>query len=806
MCSESRVVLEEREAEPLQGSNYYVGTSVSRLDSAMKLTGKTKYTKDLKIPGMLYAKIKRCPYPHARIKAIDTSGLSDISGIRAVITGKDFPPVLGEDCPPLAIDEVLYAEQGVVAVAADSQILAEQAVAVIDVDYEELEAILDAKEAMGSGGSPPRIIVSHPGEQGEPNLGRYIRVRYGNAEEHLSSSNGENIIVENTYRTAAETHFQLEPMSFLAQPDVDGGLTIWGTSAGAHKMQVELSRYLGMDPHLIRAKVPFLGGWFGSKNENHVAAVCAKLALKTGRAVKLELSREENITATGIRHPTEITIKDSVNRITGKILARQIRAVYDGGAYSAHSNQTLSNAVLTAVCVYDIPNLALDVYRVYTNRAPGVSKRSPMVVQMAWAVECQMDAIASKMKINPVEMRQKHLLKNGQLNAIGEPMESICYDRCLLEVAKSMRFGDLRKPVDSSRSVWRRGKGIALTGKYATTGVFQASVRLRETGKVEVYADIVENGQGILTGIAQLVATEFGISPDDVIIASMGTADSESSGISRGASGSTQLVDVGKSLLIACNEVKKKIVTRASLVLDADPEELVVKGGKLFSKNNSGKSIRISDLFSKTNMFGHLNTFYFDPSEEFSGHGTVFLKTGKFDPDTGRAVGGRMSAYYIGACQGVDLAVNIETGQVRVDRIVAAADIGRAINPELVKGQLIGSVSMGVSATLYEELIISNGVVSNANLADYKIQTALDSVGKVETILIEEKYEEGPFGAKSAGEASIVPTAPAIRNAIHDATGVWINDLPITREKILLALENVRTDEPKKEVSFGELT
>ena len=804
MSSESRVVLEE-EAQPLQGSNYYVGTSVSRLDSAMKLTGKTKYTKDLKIPGMLHAKIKRCPYPHARIKAIDTSGIPGIPGIRAVITGKDFPSLIGEDCPPLAADEVLYAEQCVVAVAGDSRILAEQAVAVIEVDYQELEAILDAKLAMSSSDSPPRVIVSHPGEEGAPNLGRHIRVRYGNAEEHLASSSGENTIVENTYRTAAETHFQLEPMSFLAQPDVDGGLTIWGTSAGAHKMQIELSRYLGMDPHLIRAKVPFLGGWFGSKNENHVAAVCAKLALETGRAVKLELSREENITATGIRHPTEITIKDSVSRVTGKILARQIRAVYDGGAYSAHSNQTLSNAVLTAVCVYDIPNLALDAYRVYTNRTPGVSKRSPMVVQMAWAVECQMDAIASKMEINPVELRQRHLLKNGQLNAIGEPMESICYDRCLLEVAKSMRFGDFRKQVDLSESVWRRGKGIALTGKYATTGVFQASVRLRETGKVEVYADIVENGQGILTGIAQLVATEFGIPPEDVIIAK-GTADSESSGISRGASGSTQLVDVGKSLVIACNEAKKKIVARASVVLDVNPEELAVKGGKVSSKNDSGKSIRISDLFSKTNMFGHLNTFYFDPSEEFSGHGTVFLKTGKFDPATGRAVGGRMSAYYIGACQGVDLAVNIETGQVRVDRIVAAADIGRAINPELVKGQLIGSVSMGVSATLFEELIISNGVVSNANLADYKIQTALDSVGKVETILIEEKYEEGPFGAKSAGEASIVPTAPAIRNAIHDAIGVWINDLPITREKILLALESSPTGAPKKEVLSGGLT
>lgn len=789
MSSSNSVIFDEgRNAEPLLATQNYIGSSIPRLDSMIKSTGKAKYTKDLRSPGMLYAKVKRCPYPHAKIVRIDTSRLCDIAGIRAVITGRDFPMIMGEDSPPLAAEEVLHAGQGVLAVAADTLQLAERAIDAVEVDYEELDAVLDPEQAIGQETSSPKVVINHPGEEGAPNIGRHIRVKRGDAEHYFSTANEGYFVVENTYTTSAETHFQMEPMSFMVQPDLDGGLTVWGTSAGAHKLKIEVARYLGTDPHLVRAKVPFLGGWFGSKNENHVAAICAMLALKSGKTVKLELSREENITSTGVRHPTKITVKDSVDRNNGRILARKIRAIYDGGAYGAHGNQTLSNAVLTSICVYDIPNLSIDVFRVYTNHVPGVSKRSPMVVQMAWAVECQMDVIASKLGLNPVEFRQRHLLRKGELNAIGERMEGICYDRCLLEAAKSIGFGKGVAGGVSNKGVWRKGKGIAVTGKYATTGVFQASISVKETGKVEVIADLVENGQGILTGITQLVATEFGIPTSEVMISSFGTADSQSTGVSRGASGSTQLVDVGKALQIACNEAKRKITKRASVVLGVDQKDLIVQGGKVISKNPD-KSLNISDLYSKTKMFGHLNDFYFDQFEDFTGSGTVLLKTGRFDPITGQAIGGRMSAYYIGASQGVDLSVNIETGEVRLDRIVAVADVGKAINPELIRGQLLGSVSMGASAALFEELIISNGVVNNANLADYKIQSALDAIGTVDTIMLEERYEDGPFGAKSVGEASIVPTAPAIRNAIHDAVGVWINDLPMTRERVLLALE-----------------
>ncbi len=681
--------------------------------------------------------------------------------------------------------------------AADTLELAERAVDAVEVGYEELESVFDVEEALGSSSSP-RVVIRHPGEEAQPpNVGRYIRVRQGDVQDAFRKA---SLTVENTYHTALETHFQLEPLSFLAQPDPDGGLTIWGTSSGPHKMQVELSRYLGIDQRMIRAKVPFLGGWFGSKDENHIASVCAKLALKTGRAVKLELSREECVSASGVRHPAKITIKDGIDE-SGRIVARYIRAIYDGGAFGAMGNQTLGNAVLTAQCVYDIRDLSMDVYRVYTNHVPGTPKRSPMVVQMAWAVECQMDAIASRLGIEPVEFRQRHLLRNGQTNAVGELMDGICYERCLLEVARRINHERKESEVSGGKRIspWKRGWGIAVTGKYATSGVFQGSVSLTGDGKVEVRADLVENGQGIFTGIAQLIATEFGIPITDVIILpfASGASDSTTSGISRGASGSTQLVDVGGALLQACDEVKRKVAERASDLLGVNPEEVEVSGGFARVKEDAlRKSIPISSLFTKANMFGHLNTFMFDQSGGFVGNGTVFLKTGKFDPMTGVAVGGRMSAYYVSAAQAVEVAVNTETGRVRVEQVVAASDVGTAVNPELVRGQIVGSVAMGVSAALFEELVLSNGRIENSSLADYKVMTSSDAIGDVSVIMLEdEKYEHGPYGAKSVGEASIVPTAPAIRNAIHDAIGVWINDLPMTPERVLEALEKKRQNE-----------
>ena len=314
-------------------------------------------------------------------------------------------------------------------------------------------------------------------------------------------------------------------------------------------------------------------------------------------------------------------------------------------------------------------------------------------------------------------------------------------------------------------------------------------VRVKNSGKVEVQADVVENGQGIFTGIAQIVAEEFGISLEDVIVLPLlYGSDSLATGLAGGAAASRQLMYTGRALQQACAEAKRRIAQEASKILGAPPEGIDVKEKKAFVIEKPELSVLIQDLFKKVQlMSSRLMAAPYLPGGDFVGYGTYHKKTGELDSETGMAKGGAVSPFYVTVAQAAEVAVNTETGQLKVRKVVAAMDVGKAVNPRAVRYQIYGSVMMGVSATLGEELQISEGRVANASLADYKVLTALD-VPVIEPIILETPHESGPFGAKSAGEPSILPTAPAIRNAVHDAVGIWIDDLPITSEKILQKL------------------
>ena len=761
-----------------------VGASIPRIDSLQKVRGSVIYPTDIQIQGMLYAKIKRCAMPHARIKLVDVSRAESIDGTKAAISGRDFPVLNSLATPPLARGEVLYAGQGVAAVASTDSSSLERAIEAIEVEYDELHAVLDPEDAMLD-----HILVR--ASEGKSNIGAHLKVRKGDADGTFKSAHR---IIESDYSTALETHFQLEPLTFVARPDPDGGVTIWCTSSGSHRIQFSLSQYLQVDPHLIRVKIPLVGGWFGQREEAHVAAVCCRLALKSQRPVKLELTREETISTTGVRHPSKIHVRDALTK-EGRISAREIRAVYDGGAYGGSS--LIRNSILAAVSVYDIPALKMDVFRVFTNRVPGVSKRAPIGTQMIWAIESHTEYAASSLGRDPVKFRLEHLLREGEENAIGENMSDISHDRCLIEVARDLGWNSKEgKNFESYNGIagpWRRGRGVAVGAKWSPMGVpVQVSVRIRETGKVEVSADLIEVGQGTYTSIVQMAADELGLSLSDVILLPfVNGSDSSSSGFATGASGSRQLVNVGNALLIAIRDAKNKIASKASTRLGVPVERIEVRSGLIFDKINRQNSIKISDLFTK---FSYTSTEASFSQEDFSGAGTVFNKEGVMDRDTGRCVvGGQIASYYESVAQACEVAVNIETGQVLVEKFFAAMDVGKAINPELVKGQIIGSVAMGLSAALQEELVIENGRIVNANLADYKILSSLDAP-KIKATILETFHPGGPFGAKSAGEASILPTAACVRNAIHDAVGIWLNDLPMSPSKVLLALRANQDD------------
>lgn len=766
--------------------NDFVGVDVRRLDVVPKVTGEAIYTRDMTRARVLVGKIKRSPHPHARILGIDTLHAKSIPGVRTVITGNDFPKSIEAETPPLARGEVLYHNQSVAAVAADSELIALRALDSLDVNYEPLPAVFDPVVAMSD--TPPTVI--HPVDDAKegPNVSKHIRVRHGSSFTQVAKS--ADVIVENEYSSSVESHMQLEPLTFLAQPDIDGGVTIWGTTTGPHKIRVEVAAYLGISQDLVRANVPYLGGWFGSKEESHVAAICALLSIKSRRPVKLSLSREETMTATGVRHPSRIRVTDAVS-FTGKIVGRKVIGIYDGGAYSSLGNEVLRNGVLTAISVYDIPNVEIDVYRVHTNRVPGTPKRDPMGYQMIWAVECQMDLIASRLKLNPVEFRLVNALRQGNKNALGEVMESIDPELCLSSVSAAIGLGDQRRQVGP----WIQGKGVALAAKWALAGPHQAMVKVRNSGQVEVWASVVENGGGSTTGIAQIAASEFIIPIEDVVMMSLHYgADSLSTGVTTGASGARQLVHVGRAVQLACQDAKRQILEEASPRMGIPIEFLEVGGGRVYAAKDPNKSMGISDFFEHAHLFA--SSVYLRGEDGFVGFGLDSEKTGVLDPETGIVRGGRVSQYYSDSAQAAEVWVNTETGRVKVSKIVAAQDVGKAMNPQLVRRQIVGGVMIGLSAALSEEFILSDGKIANANLADYKVVSAVDAP-EIEPMILEIPFKDGPFGAKEGGEGATLPTAPAIRNAIHDATGVWVNDLPMTPERILDALESAKANQGK---------
>ncbi len=763
-----------------------VGKPIPRIDAKLKSTGNCVYTRDFKLPRMLYGKIKRSPFPHARIIRIDTSAARKIPGVRALITGNDFPPLDPTRPglhPPLARNEVLYHNQSVVAVAAVDPLTAEIAASKIIIEYEELPAVFDTELAMSD--KTPSVII-HEGEQTElPNVGAHVRVRTGSFERAVEEA---DYIFENKYTTEPEAHFQMEPLTYVVQPDPDGGVTIWGTSSGAHKIQSEVANQLNIDPAMVRAHVLLLGGWFGSKEENHVGAVCAMLALKSNRPVKLSLTREETTTATAVLHPSIFYIKDAVTK-EGKIIGRQIKCLLNGGAYGWSGNDLVRfNTSRSWLLDYKILNFNLDVYRVYTNTATGTSKRAPLNTQLAWASDGQAEIIAHRLGMDPLEFRLANVYRNGDRNSQGNILESVEQETCLREIGKAALHTVNPGPTRFVGDAWKHGKGYGLGIRSGIVGgAYQAMVRLRASGKVEVWVDLTENGQGTLTGMSQLVASEFGISPDDVIMMPFAQTSSSQTGIAFGASAERQLVHVGNAVIAACQDARRRIAQEARSFLQCAPEDIIVGGGLAICRTDPSRKIKISELFTKLNVFsGSLD--YVKSGNDLAGYGTVNESTPKFDKATGKLVEGSLAPYHTSAADIAYVSVNTETGQVKVNKIIAAMDVGKAVNPLLVRGQMIGSIAMGLSALLGETLVIESGRIRNPNPTNYKMLSAVDAP-VVETIIVESHFSDGPYGAKSAGEAALMPVGVSVRNAIHDAIGAWINDFPITPERVLQALD-----------------
>ena len=748
-----------------------IGKRLPLIDSVAKVTGEAKFTDDLAMPGMLIGRILRSPHPHARILHIDASRALKLTGVRTVVTGNDTAGIKYGAAEPfcdeymLAIDKVRYIGDEVAAVAAVDEQTAKEALNLIKVEYEPLPAVFTPDEAMKPGA--PRIH-----DHVENNTSHYIRIAAGDVQEGFKES---DYIFEDTYQTQPIAHAPLESHASVAWPQANGRLTVWSSTQAPFRVRADLAHLLSVPVGKIRVIQPFVGGGFGGKREIQSLDFCAALlALKSGRPVKITYDREEEFSATRRRLPMSIYLKTGVKR-DGTLVAKYCRLIADGGAYNGEGPMIISSGANQLTLAYRFPHFLYEGYHVYTNNPVTSSMRGFGNTQMRFADDCQMDRIAREFGISPVDLRLKNARQRGEVSLMGAKLPSCALTECIETACEASDF----------RGKWGklppgRGIGIACTGFVTGSKIWlpfdssSAFVKINEDGSVSLLTGASDIGQGSNTVLAQLVAEELGILPEEIAVTS---ADTDVTPFDLGAYASRTTFIAGNAALTAARDAKCQLFEAAAEKLEANPDDLELKNRSIQVKGAPHKSISICEavkaaLFSPKGM-PIMGRGYYNPPTDY-------------DPQLRR---GSRSAAYSFAAQVAEVEVNPETGQVKILRLVAAQDCGRALNPLAVEGQIEGSVSMGIGQAFYEDLVYEQGQSTNTSYAEYKIPSARD-MPSVECHIVESIDPEGPYGAKGIGEMTQLPTCPAIANAIYDAIGVQIKTLPITPEKILAALKS----------------
>lgn len=794
MTIQETVALEE---QARQGELQVVGRSVRRVDGIEKITGSAIFAYDMELPRMLYGKIHRSRLPHAEIIRIEIEKALKVPGVRAVLTGDDVSDGLRGrgllDTPILAHRNVRYVGEPIAAVAAESLEAAEEAVDLIEVEYKELRAVFDPEKAMDQN---PEVVI-HPNignykrlkaqiykavsDPSRPNITNYFKVRKGNVEEGFKEADK---IIENRFTTHMVQHAHIEPIAVLAKYESDGSYTIWTSGQNTFRTRRELSDALKIPETKIRViALRHVGGGFGNKGAGHIEPIVASLAEKTKRPVKISLTREEVFTATSVRHPSVTYIKDGVKK-DGSIIARQIKLIYNGGAYSLAGNVAVGNSIHGITSVYKLPNLKADIYRVYTNEVQGGAFRGFGAPQIYFAIESQMDIIAETLGIDPLELRMKNLLRNGEKTAIGHKLISDTIEQCIGKVAAAVRS----KPLQKKDGKWSYGTGYAISKEQCDVSFpSMAYARLLEDGVIEVWTAATDPGEGIHTVLSQIAAEEMQIPIGKVTLI---TSDTELTPVGTGASGSRQTSQMGMAVKLACEDLKKKMITVAARKAGVMEDLLVFSNGKIEIASGSaqGRSLSYTELFNPGPMGGA----YVPEEGTLIGRAFWLPKTGEIDPETGQCSTDRAVAYYTPVAQAARVAINTETGIIKIVEFIGAIDVGKAINPINVIGQNEGGIAMGANGAINEEMVLVNGKVLNPDLKDYKLQSIMEYF-PIKSIILENYNPDGPFGARGCGEAPISPVAPAIANAVYDATGIRFYDLPITPERLLLALRRNRT-------------
>jgi CO/xanthine dehydrogenase Mo-binding subunit len=764
-----------------------VGTSVHRVDGPAKVTGAAQYTADIHLPGTLYMRVLRSPYAHARLVSVDASRAAALPGV-VVLTRDDltdmdpfYGPVV-RDQPIVAIDKVRFVGDVVAAVAAERRDLAEEALDLIDVEYEELPSAVDPVRAM-----EPDASVLHEARrtpdvqfldmrsvhfQLNSNVCSVYHVSDGDVEAGFAEADE---IFEDTYTTPMIQHGHIEPHATIGYWDAQGKLTVHSATQNPSVIRTQLAELFGLPENMVRVTAPHVGAGYGAKTYPKLEPLVAAMARKARRPVQWVLTREE-VFLTSVRHASVVTIKTGVKR-DGTIVARRVSTIYDTGAYADIGPRTAKNGGYASGGPYRIPNIDLTSYCVYTNKPPAGAFRGFGVSQVCWAYESQMDDIARRLGMDPVELRLKNMIQEGDTFVTGDKLVSVGISECLSQAAEAIGWQgtEAASAIPTDRPGVVRGKGIACMIKSTMTpSNSAASVRLNADGSAQLLTSSVEIGQGATTSLAQIVADAIGIQFGRV---SVTLPDTDVTPYDQSTSSSRTTFSMGHAARQAGIRIREQLLEAAASELEIAPEDLEIADGIIAVKGAPQRSMTIPEVFR--GIFGTPVGSLFGAFD--------FQTPGGLDPDTGK---GRASAFWFLSAAAAEVEVDTETGKVRVLEMVTAVDAGKAINPLQCHLQNEGSMLTALGSALFEEMTFEGGQPTNASFVEYMLPSLEDSPVRFTSLLIETPHPDGPFGAKGVGEAAIGPVAPAIGNAVANALGgIRIHHLPIRPDRVVDALD-----------------
>jgi len=763
-----------------------IGTRVPKVDDEPKMTGSGIYVYDMKLPGMLFGKVLRSPHPHAEILKVDTSKALRVPGVRAVITAEDTPKKPFSfvqnlaDKLPLCDKRVRYVGDEVAAVAAETKESAAEAAKKIHVEYKILPSLDDPLDAI-----KPGAVKIHEDRE---NIAFEVHKEFGNLEEAFKTA---DFVFEDTFTTSRQHHACLEPRGCVAQFDPFGKLTVWSPCQAPHTLKQELSRLLEMNQGDIRIVKPLVGGAFGrGLVADMIEPIAAILSKKTRRPVKIVKDRPEDFSTSRTRYPFIMKLKTAVTK-EGRIIAKQAEVIADNGAYNDKGPAVINFAGVCYTTQYDVKNLKYDAYLVYTNKEYGTAFRGFGNPQLQFAFESQLDDIAYKLGIDPVKIRLINANRPGTQTVTGAMIHSCGMVECIEEACAAAKWNE-RDSSSKKEALKVKGVGMSVvfhTGagsRYYGYNSSSAFIKVSDDGKVSLITPATDMGQGAETVMAQIAAETIGVNIEDVIVR---TGDTDLTSYELGAFGSRTTFVCGNAVKATAEKAREEVLSLAGEMLGVTKEHLVTAKGRIGIKESP-------DILIDAVPFGEVIKYgitkkgrsiavsgeYFDPIAP-----TVSLTEGY----------GIHIPAWVSACFIVEVEVDVDTGFVKVLNVWAANDSGTIINRNMAEGQVEGGIVQGIGYSLTENFVIDNGRVVTDSYVDYKIPGAKD-IPDIQCIFVEKKDKEGPFGAKGLGEHPLVAVAPAVGNAIYNAIGVRMKDLPFTPDKILSALRSKRLFEDNK--------